>query len=99
MVNLKALQEYKLSDNNVKIVTVLAAYGIVQVLAQDLGIKTGKKQRDLVQKLPVQIALLFSGAYIVTNDFFLTLVTVSLYYGLKYIYSKGETSKVCFEEV
>ena len=53
-------QNIKLSESQEKIVLVLAAYGIVQVLAQDLGIKTGKKQRDLVQKMPVQIALLFA---------------------------------------
>ena len=35
-----------------------AAYGILQVLAQDLGIKTGKKQRDLVQSKLVQIFLM-----------------------------------------
>ena len=82
-----------------KIVMVLAAYGIVQVLAQDLGIKTGKKQRDLIQMPPVQAALLFSGAYTVVEDYTLAAVTTGLYYGLKYIYSRGETSAVCFEDV
>ena len=28
-----------------EIILIIGAYGIVQVLAQDLGIKTGKKQR------------------------------------------------------
>ena len=92
-------QNLKLSEQQEKIVLVLAAYGIVQVLAQDLGIKTGKKQRDLVQKMPVQIALLFAGAYTVTNNVELAVYTTGLYYGLKYIYSNGETSNVCFEDV
>tara|TARA_B100000424_G_C22861224_1_gene458975 strand:- start:643 stop:930 length:288 start_codon:yes stop_codon:yes gene_type:complete len=92
-------QNLKLSEQQEKIVLVLAAYGIVQVLAQDLGIKTGKKQRDLVQKMPVQIALLFAGAYTVTNDVELAVYTTAIYYGLKFIYSKGETSAVCFEDV
>lgn len=92
-------QNVKLSDTQTKIVLVLAAYGIVQVLAQDLGIKTGKKQRDLVQKMPIQIALLFSGAYTVTNDVELAVYTTAIYYGLKYMYSNGETSAVCFEDV
>ena len=82
-----------------KIIMILAAYGIVQVLAQDLGIKTGKKQRDLVQSMPVQITLLYSGAYSVTNDHQLAMITTGLYYFLKYIYSNGETSNVCFEDV
>ena len=88
-----------LGENNERIVLVLAAYGIVQVLAQDLGIKTGKKQRDLVQKMPVQIALLFAGAYTVTDNVELAVYTTAIYYGLKYGYSKGETSAVCFEDV
>ena len=89
----------KLGETNEKIVLVLAAYGIVQVLAQDLGIKTGKKQRDLIQSLPVQFALLFAGAYVVTNDTNLAVAATGLYYGLKYVYSEGKTSTVCFEDV
>ncbi len=81
------------------IVKVLGAYGIVQVLAQDLGIKTGKKQRDLVQSPIIQMALLYTGAKLVTENHTLALLTVILYYVLKYVYSHGETSEVCFEEV
>ena len=75
------------------------AYGILQVLAQDLGIKTGKKQRDLVQSIPVQIFLLYCGAYSITDDHFLAIITTIIYYVLKYIYSNGQTSAVCFEDV
>jgi hypothetical protein len=78
---------------------VLAAYGILQVFAQDLGIKTGKKQRDLVQSAPIQIALLYAAAWIVVEDHKLATVTTMLYYALKYIYSEGVTSAVCFEDV
>jgi len=35
----------------------------------------------------------------ITGDVLLSLVTISIYFGLKYYYSKGETSAVCFEEV
>ena len=91
--------EYLENPNTKKIILVLAAYGIVQVLAQDLGIKTGKKQRDLVQSMPVQIALLYSGAYTVTEDHQLAMITTAIYYVLKYVYSGGETSAVCFEDV
>ncbi len=96
---LNFLKSKELNDTQKNLVLVLAAYGIIQVLAQDLGIKTGKKQRDLVQKLPVQIALFFSAAYIVTGTIMLSVITLFIYYGLKYYYSKGETSKVCFESV
>ena len=81
------------------ILLILAAYGILQVLAQDLGIKTGKKQRDLVQKPIVMIAILYAGAWTVTQDHTLAMITLVIYYFLKYIYSGGNTSAVCFEDV
>ena len=87
------------TGNQEQIIKILAAYGIVQVLAQDLGIKTGKKQRDLIQSMPVQIIIFFAAAYLVTENVNAAGITVSIYYFLKYIYSNGETSDVCFEEV
>ena len=78
---------------------VLGAYGILQVLAQDLGVKTGKKQRDLVQSPIILLLILYGGAFLVTQDHILAVVTMGLYYGLKYIYSGGKTSEVCFEDV
>ena len=80
---------------------ILAAYGIIQVLAQDLGIKTGKKQRDLVQKMPFQIIFLFAGAYTIvgSDNVAEALIATGMYYILKFVYSDGETSPVCFENV
>ena len=82
-----------------KVFSIIASYGIVQVLAQDLGIKTGKKQRDLVQTQPIQFFILYSGAYFVSSDHTIAFITITLYYFLKYIYSSNETSQVCFEDV
>ena len=82
-----------------EIFLIFGAYGIIQVLAQDLGIKTGKKQRDLVQKMPIQMILLFSGAYTIVNNYRDAVIATALYYLLKYVYSDGETSPVCFEDV
>lgn len=76
------------------ILLVLAAYGVLQVLAEDLGVKTGKKQRDLVQKPIVLMFLLYGCAFSVTQDHVLSVVTMVLYYFLKYIYSGGITSAV-----
>tara|TARA_B100001250_G_C19543978_1_gene675992 strand:+ start:206 stop:478 length:273 start_codon:yes stop_codon:yes gene_type:complete len=78
---------------------IIAAYGIVQVLAQDLGIKTGKKQRDFIQNKFVQIIVLFAGAYVVTDNYRDAAITTFIYYFLKYGYSNNETSPVCFESV
>jgi hypothetical protein len=85
------------SINNLSLEDIMnigAAYGILQILAQDLGIKTGKKQRDLIQSMPVQIFLMYSGAYAVTNDHKLSIIATVLYYFLKYVYSGGETSNL-----
>lgn len=82
-----------------KFFKMVATYAIVQVTAQDLGIKTGKLQRDLIQSLPVQILIIFSTSYVGTKDFRLAAIITAVYFGLKYILSKGETSNVCFEEV
>ncbi len=76
-----------------------SGYGIIQVLAQDLGIKTGKKQRDLIQTIPVQFFVLYSSAFTIVANHRLALIIVSIYYLLKYVYSEGETSKVCFEDI
>ena len=84
-----------------QIVMILAAYGIIQVLAQDLGIKTGKKQRDLIQNMPTQAFFLFAGAYTIVGSDHVgeAVIATGLYYFLKYILSNGETSEVCFEDV
>ena len=93
-----------LSNNNIKIfetiLKVLGVYGVVQVLAQDLGIKTGKKQRDFIQSMPFQILVLFAGSFTVSGgDYNISLMATGLYYFLKYVLSEGKTSNVCFEEV
>ena len=93
--NINLLKQYKNTD----FLKIGAAYSIIQVVAQDLGIKTGKKQRNLVQSLPIQFFILYSAAFFVTDNQKLAFVTVLIYYYLKYIYSEGKTSNVCFENV
>jgi len=88
-----------MNRNYHNVLMVLGAYGIVQVLAQDLGVKTGKRQRDLIQMEPILAIILFSGAYAVTEDVTLAGLATAFYYFLKYVFSGGETSKVCFEDV
>lgn len=88
-----------MNQNIHQLLLVIAAYGIVQVLAQDLGVKTGKKQRDLVQSEPILALILFAGAYAVTEDVTTAGAATVAYYFLKFIYSKGVTSGVCFEDV
>lgn len=68
------------------IALLFAAYAVVQVTAQDLGIKISKIQKNIVQYLPFQIALLYATAYSVTENPVLALVVVGFYYILKYIF-------------
>ena len=78
---------------------ILGCYGIITVLAQDLGIKTGTKQRDIHQEIPMQIALFYSSAYVLTRGYYIPGISTALYFAMKYLVSKGQTSPVCFEGV
>ena len=88
-----------INDSIPAVMNILTAYGIIQVLAQDLGIKTGKAQRDLIQTLPVQVALFYAASYYVTGNHKHAFIVVVIYLALKYLYSGGKTSNVCFEDV
>jgi len=78
---------------------IFGAYGIAQVLGQDLGIKTGANQRNLMQHPIMQMILLWSGAYSLTGARSEGLLAVLMYFSLKYNGSNGTTSAVCFEDV
>lgn len=70
-----------------KVILLLATYGIVQVLAQDLGIPSGDKQVKLIQTQPVEAAILYAGGYTVSEDHSIALMALAAYYFLKYVYS------------
>jgi hypothetical protein len=78
---------------------ILGAYGIVQVLGQDLGIKTGANQRNIIQQPILQLLLLWGGAYSLTGARSEGLMAVLMYFSLKFNVSNGKTSAVCFEDV
>tara|TARA_A100001015_G_C14994784_1_gene715697 strand:- start:1433 stop:2050 length:618 start_codon:yes stop_codon:yes gene_type:complete len=78
---------------------VFGSYGIIQVLAQDVGIKTGKNQRNLIQKPMFQLLLYVCTAYAITDNRSEAIQGAVLYFILKGVYSKGITSNVCFEDV
>ncbi len=78
---------------------ILGAYGIVQVLGQDLGIKTGANQRNIIQQPILQLLLLWGGAYSLTGARSEGFMAVLLYFSLKFKVSNGKTSAVCFEDV
>jgi len=81
------------------ILRVAGGYGIVQVLAQDLGIKSGLNQRNLVQLPVVQFFLLWGGAFALTGRRSEGMVAALLYFVLQLNVSGGQLSNICFEEV
>ena len=82
-----------------QVLLVGAAYGIIQVLMQDLGVKTGAKQRDLVKHPALQVFLAFSASYFITQDVALAVVPTALYFYLREVHSKGITAPVCFDPI
>lgn len=90
--HLEVLLSHKFHENTMlgKVMLVLVSYSIVQILAQDLGIPSGKRQSALVHWLPFQMVLLFAGAFSVTQDTKLATITTGTYYVLKYVYSMGQ---------
>jgi hypothetical protein len=81
------------------VLRILGGYGIVQVLAQDLGVQTGKVQRNLIQHPILQGLLLLCGAYSVTGLEDEAVIGALMYLILKYNVSGNRTSAVCFEDV
>lgn len=71
--------------NKKDLILFFAGYGIVQVLAQDLYIESSEFQKKIVNLLPFQLVLLFSGAYMVTERDDLSIMILTLYYILKNI--------------
>tara|TARA_B100000482_G_scaffold185250_1_gene161773 strand:- start:4724 stop:5314 length:591 start_codon:yes stop_codon:yes gene_type:complete len=81
------------------ILRIIGAYGIIQVLAQDFGVKTGEKQGD-VMKIDMIQWLIFTGtAYSLTNNRSEAMLAATIYFILKFIISDGKTKPVCFDDV
>ena len=78
------------------VLRALGAYGIIQVFAQDIGLKTGIKQKELSHRPLFRFILLWSIAYAITDDGREALFGALLYFYLKHVYSEGKTLDVCF---
>lgn len=78
---------------------LFGAYGMIQVLAQDSGMKTGVMQRDTVQNHIVFTVVSIGLSFGITNNHSLSLLATLLYFHMKYAISNNITSPVCFEEV
>ncbi len=87
-----------LSNNTIDtILKLFGAYCIIQVAAQDVGIKTGSFQADIV-KLPWFQFIIYAGiAFTLTQNRSMSLIATLAYFQLKFFASDGITKDVCFE--
>ena len=81
------------------ILRIAGAYGLIQVLAQDLGVKTGLNQRNFIQLPIVQFLVLFGSAYSFTGFRGEAMFGTFLYMLLRSNASFSKLSGVCFEDV
>jgi hypothetical protein len=82
-----------------KLMKTAGAYGMVQILAQDSGLKTGLIQRDTVQSVAYFAPVAVGMAFTVCENRSQAFISVLMYYHLKYAISNNKTSTVCFEDV
>lgn len=78
------------------LLNILGSYGVIQVLAQDLGIKSGLEQIKITHNEFVQFILYWGMAFALTDNRTESLVGVLIYFYLKYIVSKNKTADSCF---
>ena len=81
------------------ILRIAGAYGLIQVLAQDLGVKTGLNQRNFVQNPLILFLILFGSAYSFTGFRGEAMFGTLIYLLLKLNSSFNILSGVCFEDV
>lgn len=80
------------------IMRIIGAYGIIQVFAQDIGLPSGCKQLKLMHNIYTQVFIFTCSAYAVTDDLIQSFIGTTIYFLLKYIYSKNKTTNSCFPD-
>lgn len=76
---------------------LFGAYCIVQVAAQDVGLKTGSLQADLVKSSWFQFLMYAGIAFSITSNRSASIIAALMYFQLKFFASEGKTKDVCFE--
>jgi len=90
---------FKSVKNNRYINTMLrlcGSYVIIQVAAQDLGVKTGTIQSDFIKLSFIQVVLYIGCAYAITRDRSEAFLAALIYFQLKY-FGSDITKDVCFD--
>ena len=76
---------------------VMGGYCLIQVAAQDIGIKTGTIQSDFAKQPILQFLMYVGVAYALTQDRSMALIACLLYFQMKFFISRGITKDVCFD--
>ena len=82
-----------------KLLIILGSYSMIQILAQDSGLKTGIVQRDTIQTGLLFGLASLGMAYTTSNNRSFSMIAVLLYFHMKYVISNNKTTQVCFEDV
>jgi len=76
---------------------VIGGYCLIQVAAQDIGMKTGTIQSDFVKQPALQFLMYVGVAYALTQDRSMAIIASLLYFQMKFFISRGVTKDVCFD--
>jgi hypothetical protein len=76
---------------------VMGGYCLIQVAAQDIGIKTGTIQSEFTKQPILQFLMYVGVAYALTQDRSMALIACLLYFQMKFFISRGITKDVCFD--
>lgn len=89
--------KYITNDKLNAILRLFGAYCLIQVAAQDFGIKTGEIQGDFF-KIPILQFFIYSGvSFALTQNRSIAMTAALLYFQMKYFVSENITKEVCFE--
>lgn len=70
--------------NKENILVLIATYVVVVTVARDLDLDPGKGQLSFIKKQPIEFVLLYATAWSFTMDHKLSLISMIIYYFLKY---------------
>jgi hypothetical protein len=87
-----------IQSNNVNtILRLFGAYCLIQVAAQDFGIKTGQVQGEFFKKPIIQFFIFTGVSLALTQNRSVALLAALIYFQMKFFVSENITKEVCFE--
>ena len=71
---------------------LFGAYAVIQITAEDFGLKTGKVQSEFAKLVPIQYIIYAGTAFVIAGNRSVALIAAIVYYIMKYFASNGETT-------